>query len=285
MRLSTSSVLVASLLILLAFPGESAKHRKRRQCGEMDMTSPLTRHCFPADGRSHGVCCTDIRLPGSQRFFNKLEDLIFRASRGRATHSWCVCTEAICDALQGKIAWRIDAAPLPAPVPPAAATPDADAPFAAPAAKPDAGAPFGEHAASADAEARSKPDADFVVLADADNPDFETPFEQDATPDTDALFSAKPGAGAPFGEKSKGGGIFGEKPAAAVAGEVGGEGSLGGGAAEGGKGGKGGKGGLAEMIKGLASKNSFEGMKVHVGEVSDDSDEEADDSDQEMPAA
>jgi len=43
--------------------------------------------CHP-DGRSHGVCCTDIRLPGSQRFYNKLEDLIFRASRGKMTHSW-----------------------------------------------------------------------------------------------------------------------------------------------------------------------------------------------------
>lgn len=31
-------------------------------CGTLNLTHKLTRHCFPADGSHHHVCCTDIPL-------------------------------------------------------------------------------------------------------------------------------------------------------------------------------------------------------------------------------
>ena len=31
-------------------------------CGTLNLTHPLTRHCFPADGSHHHVCCIDIPL-------------------------------------------------------------------------------------------------------------------------------------------------------------------------------------------------------------------------------
>ena len=105
--LLATSLLIGLLSLVLA---RGAKPKKRRQCGDMDMDSPLTKHCFPPDGRSHGVCCTDIRLPGSNRFWTKLEALIARSSRGKS-HAWCVCTEAICEMLQGTVSWRIDPSP------------------------------------------------------------------------------------------------------------------------------------------------------------------------------
>jgi hypothetical protein len=88
-------------------------------------------------------------------------------ARGRR----CVCTEAICDALQGSVAWRIDAAPLPVPVPPAAK----QAPAGAPAAttNPDVDSPFA-------ASAKQGAGGDFIVL--------------DAAATPDVAFGAQPGA-------------------------------------------------------------------------------------------
>jgi hypothetical protein len=77
-----------------------------RSCGTLNLTSKLTKHCFPANAALHAVCCVDIQLPTISNLSecNILERRI-RAASLPASFSWCACTEQACVALGGRIAW------------------------------------------------------------------------------------------------------------------------------------------------------------------------------------
>ncbi|KAH7623686.1 hypothetical protein NADE_008509 [Nannochloris sp. 'desiccata'] len=79
-------------------------------CGTLDLTSPLTQHCFPADGSHHFVCCVDIQMPDNSHSphgnFNPLERVI-KAASNSTSWSWCTCSEEICrDQLGGTVLWN-----------------------------------------------------------------------------------------------------------------------------------------------------------------------------------
>lgn len=114
-------------------------------CGTLDLTSHLTQHCFPEDGKflvleinnfqpysyiwfrfsfiivlnslefnsagsHHFVCCVDIKMPENPHSphgnFNPLERVIKTASNS-SSYSWCTCSEEICtQQLGGRVAWN-----------------------------------------------------------------------------------------------------------------------------------------------------------------------------------
>eukprot|EP00275_Glaucocystis_incrassata_P001890 EC124241.1.p1 GENE.EC124241.1~~EC124241.1.p1 ORF type:complete len:138 (+),score=0.08 EC124241.1:231-644(+) len=85
---------------------------KDRQCGTLDLNSPLTQHCFPHDGSHHFVCCVDITLPENPNSphgnYNPLERVIKTASNS-SSYSWCTCSEEICEQqLGGRVAWNMN---------------------------------------------------------------------------------------------------------------------------------------------------------------------------------
>eukprot|EP00960_Hanusia_phi_P015905 468914-Hanusia_phi.AAC.4 len=94
----------ALMLMALMAAGAGARRPERKQCGTMNMQSSLVQHCFPEDGLSHTVCCVDIRLPGSKRYFTNLEQDIYLSSKP-SSYSWCTCTVDICHQLAGRVAW------------------------------------------------------------------------------------------------------------------------------------------------------------------------------------
>ena len=69
-------------------------------CGTLDLTSPLTQHCFPHDKSHHFVCCTEIADPANSASphgnNNPLFDVITKASKPE-NYSWCTCSEEICE--------------------------------------------------------------------------------------------------------------------------------------------------------------------------------------------
>ena len=105
-KIGLNLILSVCSLILLALSTTVNARRpdKKRQCGTMDLRSSLTKHCFPEDGLSHSVCCVDIRLPGSQRYFTHLEHDIYLSSKS-SSYSWCTCSVDICHELAGRVAW------------------------------------------------------------------------------------------------------------------------------------------------------------------------------------
>ena len=80
-----------------------------RTCGTLNLTSKLTKHCFPTDASRHSVCCVDIQLPAITNLSacNILEQRIRSASKP-SSYSWCACTEASCHALGGRVAWILE---------------------------------------------------------------------------------------------------------------------------------------------------------------------------------
>ena len=53
----------AAVVALLACVVVAAEPAPPAPCGTLDLTSPLTQHCFPEDGSHHAVCCVDISMP------------------------------------------------------------------------------------------------------------------------------------------------------------------------------------------------------------------------------
>jgi hypothetical protein len=81
-------------------------------CGTLDLTNPLTQHCFPADGSHHFVCCEGITLldnPHSPHGnYNPLSRVI-KAASNSTNYSWCTCSEEICtEQLGGHVAWNMN---------------------------------------------------------------------------------------------------------------------------------------------------------------------------------
>jgi hypothetical protein len=105
---------ISSVLICLLTSAASAEPHPPQPCGSLDLTSPLTQHCFPADGSHHFVCCEGISTPDDEESphgnRNPLADVIAQAS-SLENPSWCTCSEEICTKqLHGRVAWNMQGA-------------------------------------------------------------------------------------------------------------------------------------------------------------------------------
>jgi hypothetical protein len=99
------------LCLAETFYVSTAKPEPPAPCGTLDLTSPLTQHCFPSDGSHHFVCCEHISMPENPNSphgnFNPLERVI-KAASNATNYSWCTCSEEICrEQLGGQVAWNM----------------------------------------------------------------------------------------------------------------------------------------------------------------------------------
>jgi len=80
-------------------------------CGTLNLSHPLTRHCFPPDGSHHHVCCTNIPLDDEiedETLSLSTQTLIksIRAASHPSSYSWCACNEVVCsELLGGVVSW------------------------------------------------------------------------------------------------------------------------------------------------------------------------------------
>lgn len=116
-------------------------------CGTLDLTSPLTQHCFPEDGSHHFVCCVDIQMPevilhlpgiayhwrtphmepllplqnphSPHGNYNPLARVITQASNA-SSYSWCTCSEEVHAACSSGVALRCAGSRVPKPESPGA---------------------------------------------------------------------------------------------------------------------------------------------------------------------
>ena len=97
-------------ILLFAHHSALATPSPPAPCGTLDLTSPLTQHCFPEDGSHHFVCCVDIQTSDNPHSphgnYNPLDRVIKSASNA-SSPTWCTCSEEICtEQLGGRVAWN-----------------------------------------------------------------------------------------------------------------------------------------------------------------------------------
>ncbi|BDA51108.1 hypothetical protein COCOBI_17-3280 [Coccomyxa sp. Obi] len=122
---ASAVVLGAALLQSSIFQTVEAAPSPPAPCGTLDLTSPLTQHCFPADGSHHFVCCDQIQMPENPHSphgnYNPLERVI-KAASNESNYSWCTCSEEICtEQLHGRVAWNMNGVGWKGYLPPSAA--------------------------------------------------------------------------------------------------------------------------------------------------------------------
>ncbi len=89
-----AAALAAAALLLAA--AAAAAPSPPAPCGTLDLSHPVTQHCFPEDGSHHFVCCVDIADAANPHSphgnFNPLAEVI-RAASNSSSYSWCTCSE------------------------------------------------------------------------------------------------------------------------------------------------------------------------------------------------
>lgn len=111
LRVAALCALAVVLVTSQAHPARAVP-QPPRPCGSLDLSSPLTQHCFPADGSHHFVCCEGITSAMNDQSphgnWNPLGDVIRQASDAD-NPSWCTCSEEICtEQLGGVVAWNMN---------------------------------------------------------------------------------------------------------------------------------------------------------------------------------
>lgn len=105
-------VSVIVLFLLLTATTTTARPSPPAPCGTLDLNSPLTQHCFPADGSHHFVCCVDIATPENELSPHGNRNPLLRAitaASNATSYSWCTCSEEICEEqLKGRVEWNMN---------------------------------------------------------------------------------------------------------------------------------------------------------------------------------
>jgi len=109
---TASAMLIGAAVLYSAVPVAESSPSPPQPCGTLDLSSPLTQHCFPADVSHHFVCCTQIQAPENPHSphgnYNPLERVI-KAASNDSNYSWCTCSEEICtEQLRGFVQWNMN---------------------------------------------------------------------------------------------------------------------------------------------------------------------------------